>query len=58
MARGLWRGRSQALPWVTAAGATVATVSLGVPQAYGIVVGALIGLAACALMRRKSVAVA
>lgn len=58
MARGLWRGRSQALPWVITAGATAATVSLGVPQAYGIVVGALVGLAVCALMRRKKVAAA
>ena len=54
MARGLWRGRRQALPWAVAAGATIAVVSLGAPKAYGIVAGALCGLAAAALVRGRT----
>ncbi|WP_228461856.1 AzlC family ABC transporter permease [Paracoccus liaowanqingii] len=53
MARGLWRGHSQFLPWAVAAGVTVTVVSLGLPKAYGIIAGALMGLAACALLRRR-----
>lgn len=52
MARGLWRGRSQALAWSVAAGATIAVVSLGAPKAYGIVAGAICGLVAIYLVRR------
>ncbi len=52
MARGLWRGRPQVLPWVMAAAATIAAVSLGLPRAYGIVAGAACGLIASALLRR------
>lgn len=58
MARGLWRGHPQVLPWALAAGVTVAAVSLGMPKAYGIIVGALIGLAVCAFLRRRKAAVA
>ncbi|PZX16555.1 putative branched-subunit amino acid permease [Palleronia aestuarii] len=58
MARGLWRGRSQIVPWIVAAGITVGVVSLGVPQAYGIVAGALAGLGARAVSRRRAEAVA
>lgn len=58
MARGLWRGRSQALPWVVAAAATVAVVSFGLPKAYGIVTGALCGLAVRALLRRMKAVIA
>lgn len=58
MARGLWRGHPQVLPWALATGATVAAVSLGMPKAYGIIVGALIGLAVCAFLRRWKAAVA
>lgn len=56
MARGLWRGRSRALPWAVAAGATIAAISLGAPRAYGIVAGALCGLVAISLMRRTRAA--
>ncbi len=56
MARGLWRGRSRALPWAVAAGATIAAISLGAPRAYGIVAGALCGLLAISLMRRRRAA--
>lgn len=44
MARGLWRGRSQMPPWIVAAALTLCSVSLGLPQAYAIVVGTLCGL--------------
>ena len=57
MARGLWRGQSQAFPWFVAAGATIATVSLGAPKAYGVVVGALFGLSAIYLARRAKGAI-
>ena len=52
MARGLWRGRSQALPWTMAAAATMAVISLGMPKAYGIIVGAFFGLVVISLKRR------
>ncbi|MET4129965.1 AzlC family ABC transporter permease [Roseovarius sp. MBR-6] len=57
MARGLWRGQSQLLPWIIASGATMSVVSLGMPKAYGIIVGALFGLATCALLRRRKAAI-
>ena len=57
MARGLWQGRSQALPWLVAAGATIAAISLGAPKAYGVVVGVLCGLSAIHLARRVKEAV-
>ena len=52
MARGLWRGRSQVLPWTMAAAATMAVISLGMPKAYGIIVGAFFGLVVTFLKRR------
>lgn len=57
MARGLWRGGSQVLPWAVAAAVTIAVVSLGLPKAYGIVVGAVSGLAITALRHRAKVVV-
>lgn len=53
MARGLWRGHTQLLPWAIAASVTVIVVSLGLPKAYGIIIGALFGLAACAFLRSR-----
>lgn len=52
MARGLWRGRSQMFPWMVAATATIAVVSLGLPKAYAIVAGTVFGLAMSLIMRR------
>ncbi|WP_370224990.1 AzlC family ABC transporter permease [Pararhodobacter marinus] len=57
MARGLWRGRAQALPWAVAAGATMVVVTLGAPKAYGIVAGAVCGLVVTGLMCRAQGAV-
>lgn len=56
MARGLWRGRSQMLPWAIAAAATIVAVSLGLPKAYAIVTGTLCGMVfICALRRTDRV---
>lgn len=52
MARGLWRGRSNALPWAVAFGAAIAMVLLGLPKAYAIVTGALSGLLASYVIRQ------
>jgi predicted branched-subunit amino acid permease len=52
MARGLWRGQSQMLPWIVAAVATVAVVSLGLPKAYAIVAGTVCCLVVLAARRR------
>lgn len=46
MARGLWRGRSNAAPWCIAFVATAGVITLGLPKAFAIVVGTLCGLAA------------
>jgi len=53
MARGLWRGRPQLLPWAVAFGVTAAAVILGAPKAYAIVAGALVGLMVSAAVRRQ-----
>lgn len=52
MARGLWRGQSQILPWIVAAALTIFSVSLGIPQAYAIVLGTLSGLVFLASRRK------
>ncbi|MDH0908519.1 AzlC family ABC transporter permease [Rhizobium pusense] len=52
MARSLWRGFAQALPWAAAAGATIAVTYLGMPRAYAIVTGAFLGLAVVYIKRR------
>lgn len=54
MARGLWRGRPQMFPWVVAAAATIAVVSLGLPKAYAIVAGTVSGLVMSFILRRAS----
>lgn len=53
MARGLWRGRPNAIPWVVAFGATTAIMLIGVPKAYAIVFGTLCGLVASYFVRRR-----
>lgn len=55
IARGLWRRRAQVLPWGVAAGSTLIVVSLGMSQAYAIIVGALCGLAVSFGVRRRAV---
>lgn len=58
MARGLWRGRPQMFPWMVAAAATVAVVSLGLPKAYAIVAGTVSGLVMSLIMRRAGKVIA
>lgn len=58
MARGLWRGRPQILPWAVAAGATVGAVSMGLPQAYAIVTGTCCGLTVTYAGRRRAAKIA
>ncbi|WP_420013527.1 AzlC family ABC transporter permease [Tateyamaria sp.] len=55
MARGLWRGRAQVLPWAVAGLATIAVVLLGLPKAYAIVVGTACGLVVSFALRRRRV---
>lgn len=57
MARGLWRGRPQVLPWVVAATVTIISTSFGLPKAYAIVLGTLSGLAVTYVLRRTGGAV-
>lgn len=45
MARGLWRGRPDLVPWFVCFAITFGVVTLGAPKAYAIVVGSLCGLA-------------
>ncbi|ABD54440.1 AzlC family ABC transporter permease [Jannaschia sp. CCS1] len=58
MARGLWRGRRQLMPWLVAAVVTIIVVLLGTPKAYGIVVGTLCGLGVAGTLRKTTGATA
>ena len=58
MARGLWRGRPQILPWMVAAAVTIVVISLGLPKAYAIVAGTVSGLVMSLILRRASGVVA
>lgn len=44
MARSLWRGAADRLPWLAAFSLSFALVQIGTPKAYAILAGALIGL--------------
>lgn len=57
MARGLWRGYPNLIPWTVAFIMTIGAVALGTPKAYAIVVGAVSGLVISHLVRNKSRAV-
>ena len=52
MARGLWRSRSNASLWMVTSGTATAMVLLGIPKAYAIAAGALLGLFAPFFVRR------
>lgn len=58
MARGLWRGPSNLLPWLISFAVTIGFVLLGTPKAYAIVVGTACGIAAIYVIRnsRKQIA--
>ena len=51
MARGLWRGHANLMPWIASFASTIGAVSLGAPKAYAIVAGAICGLAVSYLVR-------
>lgn len=53
MARGLWRGPSNLLPWIASFVTTICLVTLGTPKAYAIVAGAICGLAVSHFVRRR-----
>lgn len=55
MARGLWRGKEQMVPWLVAASVTIIVVSLGTPKAYAIVVGTIFGLGGSAIQKTSGV---
>lgn len=57
MARGLWRGHANLVPWIASFAVTIGAVMLGAPKAYAIVAGAICGLAVSHIVRsRKQVA--
>tara|TARA_Y100001956_G_scaffold22792_1_gene22439 strand:+ start:1829 stop:2509 length:681 start_codon:yes stop_codon:yes gene_type:complete len=53
MARGLWRGYANLLPWSASFVTTIAAVSLGTPKAYAIVTGAICGLVISHQLRKR-----
>ncbi|WP_412565861.1 AzlC family ABC transporter permease [Thalassobius sp. MITS945101] len=53
MARGLWCGYANMLPWSSSFVTTIAVVSLGTPKAYAIVTGAMCGLAISHQIRKR-----
>ena len=58
MARGMWRGAQNLLPWAVSLAGTLAAVQLGAPKAYAIVAGACLGLVVSGFVRRKERVVA
>lgn len=53
MARGMWRGRRDAVPWLGSFLLTAALVLAGMTKAYAIVFGAMIGVTFSAIQRRR-----
>lgn len=53
MARGLWRGAANLVPWAASFAITICAVTLGAPKAYAIVAGAVCGVALSHVVRRK-----
>lgn len=53
MARGLWRGPSNLGSWFVCITVTIGIVFLGMPKAYAIVAGAVCGLAASYIFRKR-----
>jgi len=58
MARSLWPGLSKGAPWAAAFASSLMAGSFGLPQAYAIVFGAVIGLAVSYVMRKTRRALA
>lgn len=53
MARGLWRGRPDLIPWLACFAITIGAVTLGAPKAYAIVVGSICGLVVSHVVRNR-----
>ncbi len=53
MARGLWRGAANVLPWAVSFAITTYAVTLGVPKAYAIIAGTACGLIAAYMIRTR-----
>lgn len=54
MARGLWQGRPNVIPWIASFAVTAGAVLSGVPKPYAIVAGAMLGvLTSYAVRNRK-----
>lgn len=53
MARGLWRGHANLVPWIASFAVTIGLVTLGIPKAYAIVAGAISGLAVSYILRDR-----
>ena len=53
IARGLWRGSSNLVPWVAVFAVTICAVTLGAPKAYAIVAGVICGLAVLHFAKNK-----
>ncbi|MDW3182104.1 AzlC family ABC transporter permease [Roseobacter sp.] len=54
MARGLWRGYANLIPWTVSFAVTIGAVSLDAPKAYAIVVGAVCGLVISHLITNRT----
>lgn len=53
MARGLWRGALNLIPWAMSFAITVSTVTVGAPKAYAIVAGAVCGVVISHFIRTR-----
>ncbi len=53
MARGLWRGPSNLLPWAVSFSVTIGIALLDMPKAYAIVAGTVCGIAAAYIIRNR-----
>ncbi len=53
MARGLWRGQENILPWLVSFAVTGLLVMTGLPKAYAIVGGTLCGLTLATVVRQR-----
>lgn len=53
MARGLWRGAPNLIPWIMSFAITISVVIVGAPKAYAIVAGAICGLVISYIIRTR-----
>lgn len=53
MARGMWRGRKNAMPWLGCFAVACLFVVYGLPKAYAIIAGAVVGIILSMMMRHN-----